>query len=242
MLLSNSVIVSEQIKIFADGADLSSIRELSGNPLVKGFTTNPTLMRQAGVSDYLAFARDTIEIIGDRPISLEVFSDDLDEMIRQGLILSQLGPNVNVKIPVTNTQGRTTTGVVKALVGEGVSVNVTAIFTLQQIDSALSAVRTGPKCFISVFAGRIADTGIDPVPLMIEALKLMQGSDTELIWASPREVLNVVQGAKIGCHIITVTHDLIKKLQLIGKDLTEYSLETVKMFERDATLAGYVIP
>lgn len=229
------------VSVFADGADLNSIRKLAEDPVIRGFTTNPTLMKQAGVTDYLSFARKAIEITGERPISLEVFSDDLDEMIRQGIKLSTLGTSVNVKIPVTNTESVSTHRVIKALVSEGVSVNVTAIFTESQIETALDALTGGPASFVSVFAGRIADSGIDPVPVMARAVEMIRGSSARLIWASPREVLNVVQAAQVGCDVITVTPDLISKLKSIGKPLEQFSLETVQMFARDAAAAGYAI-
>lgn len=230
------------VKVFADGADISGIRDLVDNPVVKGFTTNPTLMRQAGIVDYVAFAREVIAVVRDRPLSLEVFSDDFTEMVRQARLLGELGENVYVKIPVTNTQGVSSRAVVEELVSDGVRVNVTAVFTLEQIDEVVSALDPRVPAYISVFAGRIADAGIDPIPTMASALNAMKELPfAELIWASPREVLNIVQAAEIGCDIITVTHDLLKKAKSLGKDLALFSKETVEMFATDAKAAGYVL-
>lgn len=229
-----------KIKIFADGADISGIERLRHEPLIKGFTTNPTLMKQAGVTDYLGFSREVIEVIDGLPISLEVFSDDFSEMKVQALKLSRLGSNVYVKIPVTNTKQQSSSHLVKELSAEGVQLNVTAIFTSKQVDEVLSSLADGPKSYISIFAGRIADAGVDPIPIMQETLHCIKPQpQIELIWASPREVLNIVQADKIGCHIITVTHDLIKKLSSLGKDLELFSLETVQMFASDAIKAGF---
>ena len=228
------------VRVFADGADLQGIAALAANPLIKGFTTNPTLMRQAGVTDYLEFAREMLGLIGDRPVSLEVFSDEFDEMHRQALLLSGLGTNVYVKIPITNTRSESSASLVSTLTRDGVQVNVTALMTTPQVEATVAALEGGAPACISVFAGRIADTGVDPVPTMIESLKLMASHpQLELIWASPRELLNIVQADEIGCHIITVTHDLLKKLPGLGKDLDEFSLDTVKMFANDAATAGY---
>lgn len=230
------------VKVFADGADISGIRDLVANPVVKGFTTNPTLMRQAGIVDYVAFAREVIAVVRDRPLSLEVFSDDFAEMVRQARLLGDLGENVYVKIPVTNTQGVSSRAVVEELVSDGVRVNVTAVFTLQQIDEVVSVLNPRVPAYISVFAGRIADAGIDPIPTMVSALDAMKELPlAELIWASPREILNIVQAAEIGCDIITVTHDLLKKAKSLGKDLTIFSKETVEMFANDAKAAGYIL-
>lgn len=231
-----------QIRIFADGADVEGIRTLRSNPLIKGFTTNPTLMKQAGIKDYLKFSKDVIEIIDSLPISLEVFSDDFAEMKTQALKLSALGTNVNVKIPITNTKGESASQLVNELAKEGVPLNVTALFTLKQVDETVAALQGSRKSYISVFAGRIADAGVDPLPIMEGALELMRSQkQLELIWASPREVLNIVQADQIGCHVITVTHDLLKKLSGLGKDLTQFSLETVAMFANDAKNAGYTL-
>lgn len=231
-----------RVQIFADGADLGKIRELRANPLVRGFTTNPTLMRQAGVSDYVRFAIEALEIIDGLPLSLEVFSDDFPEMLRQARFLSSLSNNVNVKIPVTNTRGESSLGVVRELARSGVPTNVTAVFTPKQVSETVKALEGGPESYVSVFAGRIADAGVDPLPIMAAAVKSLKShSQLKLIWASPREVLNVVQASNVGCHVITVTHDLLKKLPSLGKNLDEFSLETVKMFASDAQSAGYVL-
>ena len=231
-----------QVQIFADGADIEGIRNLRSNPLIKGFTTNPTLMKQAGIKDYLNFSKEVIEVIDGLPISLEVFSDDFVEMKTQALKLSALGSNVNVKIPITNTKSESSSKLVSELAKEGVSLNVTALFTLKQVDDTVAALQGSRKSYISVFAGRIADAGVDPMPIMEGALQLMRSEkQLELIWASPREVLNIVQADQIGCHVITVTHDLLKKLPGLGKDLTQFSLETVAMFANDAKNAGYTL-
>lgn len=228
------------IKIFADGADLPGMLELYRNPLIRGFTTNPTLMRAAGVVDYLAFARELLAAIPDRPISLEVFSDRFDEMLEQAELLAALGENVYVKIPVTDTRGEPTTSVARQLTRAGVKLNITALLALDQVRDAAYALADGAPACISVFAGRVADTGRDPVPLMAAAVELLRPfPNIELIWASPRELLNIFHADAIGCHIITVTHDILKKLALVGKDLHEYSLDTVKMFRADAVKAGY---
>jgi len=228
------------VEIFADGADKKAILELASHPLVKGFTTNPTLMRQAGVTDYEGFAKDILSVITDRPISFEVFSDDFDEMYVQACKIATWAPNVFVKIPVTNTRGESAVPLVKSLADDRVQINVTAIFTEAQIEAVSDALREAPPCNLSVFAGRIADAGGDPLPVMQKALEIMRPfPQQKLIWASPREVYNVVQADMIGCHIITVTRDLITKLSSLGRDLTEFSLDTVKMFRRDAVSAGY---
>lgn len=229
-------------KIFADGADAAGMRELYANPFIKGFTTNPTLMHKAGVSDYRAFAREILQAIPDRPISFEVFSDEFGEMERQALEIAGWGANVYVKIPVTNTRGESSRDLVAAISRRGVKVNVTAILTLDQVEEVCPAFAGGTPGYVSVFAGRVADTGWDPIPLMAAALEALQDyPNVELIWASPRELLNIFQADAIGCHIITVTHDVLKKLSLVGKDLHEYSLETVRMFYSDAQQAGYTL-
>jgi transaldolase len=231
---------SLRIKIFADGADRAGIAELYANPLIRGFTTNPTLMRKAGVEDYESFARELLELVPDRPISFEVFSDDFGEMERQALQISSWGDNVYVKIPVTNTNGSASEAVVRRLAERGVKVNVTALMTPVQVREVVQWLAGGPPSYVSVFAGRVADSGRDPVPLMAEALELVRPHpNVELIWASPRELLNIVQADAIGCHIITVTHDLLEKLPTLGKDLDEFSLDTVRMFHRDGQAAGY---
>jgi transaldolase len=227
-------------KIFADGAELDGMLALYREPYVKGFTTNPTLMRKAGLSDYRAFAKDVVAAIPDRPISFEVFSDEFGDMECQAREIATWGPCVYVKIPVTNTRREPSYDLVHRLSHSGVKVNVTAIMGLDQVRHVVSALKGGAPSNVSVFAGRIADTGRDPVPHMMEALDILRAEPrAELIWASPRELLNVVQAHQIGCHIITVTHDILKKLTLIGKDLDDYSLETVKMFHDDAQKAGF---
>ena len=235
-------VASLRVKIFADGADLASIVALAADPLIKGFTTNPTLMRSAGVKDYEAFARQILEAVPRHPVSFEVFADDFGDMERQARRIASWGDNVFVKIPVTDTSGTPSDAVVERLAGAGVKLNVTALMTPAQVARVTALVADGPQCFISVFAGRIADTGRDPVPLMQAALDIMvHHQHLSLIWASPREVLNVFQADAIGCHVITVTHDLLRKFTSVGKDLTEFSLDTVRMFYRDAEAAGYAL-
>jgi transaldolase len=229
-----------KVKLFADGADKAGMLEMYQNPVIKGFTTNPTLMRKAGVNDYQAFAKDIIAVIPDRPLSFEVFSDEFDEMERQAMLISSWGQNVYVKIPVTNSKGQFSGALVKKLSESGVKLNVTALTTLVQVRDVVAQLIESPGAYISVFAGRVADTGRDPLPLMAAAVAMMAHCpNLELIWASPRELLNVFQADSVGCHIITATNDILKKLPLIGKDLTEYSLETVKMFKTDAEGAGF---
>jgi transaldolase len=229
-----------RIKLFADGADRRAILELANNPLITGFTTNPTLMRKAGVTDYEAFARDIAEAIPDRPISFEVFADDFCEMERQAYQIASWGDQVYVKVPVTNTAGESSAPLISRLSREGVKVNATALMTLDQVAEMTYALADGAPSYISVFAGRIADTGRDPVPFMRSALDIMRPHpQIELIWASPRELLNIFQADQLGCHIITATSDLLKKLDLVGRDLSEYSLETVRMFYDDATRSGF---
>jgi transaldolase len=234
------VIDELNVKIFADGADLDAIIALSADKRVSGFTTNPTLMWKAGLTDYAEFAKRLLEQITTHPISFEVFADDADEMRRQALKISRWGENVYVKIPVSTTAGVPMAPLVRELSEGGVKVNVTALFTTAQVELITEAVKDGAPSYISVFAGRIADAGIDPVPLMARAVDIMVAAPrSELIWASPREILNVVQADQVGCHIITITNDLLKKLDLLGKDLLQYSLETVQMFHRDAAAAGF---
>ncbi len=231
-----------RVKIFADGADTAGIAQLASNPAIKGFTTNPTLMRAAGVTDYECFAREVLPIVGDRPISFEVFADDFAEMERQARKIATWGDSVNVKIPITNTRGESSHLLLCRLAAEGIKVNVTALLTVDQVRTAAAALADGAASFISVFAGRVADTGREPVPIMQEALEVMAPHPhLELIWASPREILNVIQADAIGCHVITVTHDLLKKLPLLGRGLEEHSLDTVCMFHRDAQAAGYTL-
>jgi len=228
------------IKIFADGAELDGMLELYKHPYIKGFTTNPTLMRKGGVADYEQFSRKVLEHIPDRPISFEVFSDEFDEMERQARHISSWGENVYVKIPITNTRREPASELIRRLAGDGVKLNVTALLTLEQVRAASAVLGNFAPSYISVFAGRIADTGTDPLPLMKEAVEIMaRYKSQELIWASPRELLNIFQADEIGCHIITVTYDILKKLPLVGMDLSEYSLDTVKMFHSDAQKAGY---
>lgn len=230
----------EGLKIFADGADLDSLLALAEKPYITGFTTNPTLMRKAGITDYPGFAREVLRHITDRPISFEVFADDLPGMRAQALEIASWGPNVYVKIPITNTAGVSTSEVTRELSAEGVQVNVTALMTLAQVEETVAVVADGAPSCISLFAGRIADTGVDPVPMVREAVAALAAAPrAELIWASPREVLNVVQASEAGCHIITVTHDLLAKLGGLGKDLDQFSLETVQMFHSDAAASGF---
>ena len=231
----------EKIKIFADGASVPSILESAKNPRIAGFTTNPTLMRKDGVSDYRAFAKEVLAHVKTQPISFEVFADEFPEMRRQALEIKTWADNVYVKIPITNTRRESSIPLVKELASSGVKLNVTAICTLDQVRDTATALAGGAPSVVSVFAGRIADTGRDPVPLMREALGICRaaGKGIELLWASPRELLNIIQAAEVGCDIITVTPDLLKKLSLVGKDLADYSLETVQMFFRDAQAAGY---
>lgn len=231
-----------KVKIFADGADLAGIAKLAANPLIKGFTTNPTLMRKAGIADYAAFAKDVLKIIGNRPVSFEVFSDDFAEMEKQARVIAGWGGNVYVKIPVTNTKREFSGGIIRSLAKSGVQLNVTALTTNEQVKQVLGCLSPDTASCISVFAGRVADTGRDPVPLMAEAVKIISAnSKAELIWASPRELLNIFHAEQVGCQIITVTHDILGKLPLIGKDLSDYSLDTVKMFYNDAQSAGFKI-
>jgi transaldolase len=228
------------VRIFADGADKAAMLALYAKPFVKGFTTNPTLMRKAGVTDYEAFARDILKAIPDRSISFEVFADDFEEMERQARRIATLGKSVSVKIPITNSKRQSSIPLVRKLSQDGIPLNVTAIFTLAQTNEVVQAVKGGAPCFVSIFAGRIADTGMDPVPLMAAAVEMLKvAPNTELIWASPRELLNVYQADAIGCQVITVTSDIIGKLSLVGKDLDEYSLDTVKMFYEDGKAAGF---
>jgi transaldolase len=234
--------VKFKVKLFADGADLGGIMEMAKNPNISGFTTNPTLMRKAGVSDYKTFALEVLKIVIDRPVSFEVFADDFPTMEKQAREIASWGSNVYVKIPVTNTKGEFAGGLIKKLSAEGISLNVTALLSLEQVKIVTEALNPDTPAIVSVFAGRVADTGRDPVPLMSEALKIMSVKPkAELIWASPRELLNIFQADSIGCHIITATNDILKKLNLVGKDLEEFSLETVEMFYSDAIAAGYSI-
>lgn len=233
---------SLNVKIFADGADMVAIRELAKNPLIKGFTTNPTLMRQAGVQDYETFAHEVLSEITERPVSFEVFADELDEMERQALKIASWGENVFVKIPITNTKGVSTLPIVRSLSDQDVQCNVTAIMTTDQVKETTDALNADVPAVISVFAGRIADTGIIPLPVMKECVEIARAKPkAEVLWASPREVLNIIEADKAGCGIITVTPQLLNKLSSIGKDLNRFSIETVEMFYRDASAAGYTI-
>ncbi len=231
-----------KVKIYADGADLAGIKRLYANPVIKGFTTNPTLMKAAGITDYRTFAKEVLAAVPDRPVSLEVFADDFDTMIAQGLEIGSWGKNINVKIPVVNTKGAFTGPVVEKLSNAGVHVNVTAVFTLEQVKDILACLALDAPAYVSIFAGRVADSGIDPVPLMAEAVRTLKTHPrAELIWASPRELYNIFHADQVGCQIITVTHEILAKLALVGKDQTRYSLETAQMFHRDASQAGYEI-
>jgi transaldolase len=228
-------------KLFADGADLEHILRLAADERIRGFTTNPTLMWKAGLTDYTEFCRRLLAEITDRPISFEVFGDEPVEIRRQAKTIAAWGANVYVKVPVTTTRGESLADVVRDLSNDGVQVNVTALFTPRQVSAITAAVAEGAPSCISVFAGRIADTGRDPIPIMRESLQIMRATRSELIWASPREVLNVVQANEIGCHIITCTSDILAKLDTLGKDLERFSLETAQMFHRDAVSAGFTL-
>jgi transaldolase len=229
-----------KVKIFADGADKAGMLEMHAKPFIQGLTTNPTLMKKVGITDYRAFCKDILTTIKEKPLSFEVFSDDFAEMERQAMEIASWGSNVYVKIPVTNTKKETCYALVKKLTAQGVKVNVTALMTLAQTRDVVAALNPNVPSYVSIFAGRIADTGRDPVPLMAAAVEMLKVAPAaELIWASPRELLNIFQADDIGCQVITVTNDLIKKLSLVGYDLEEYSLDTVKMFYNDAVAAGF---
>jgi transaldolase len=228
------------VKIFADGAEKAVMLEYYAKPWISGFTTNPALMRKAGIRDYEGFARDVLAAIPDRPISLEVFADDFPEMERQAHTIASWANNVYVKIPVTNTRREPALNLIHRLSHAGVKVNVTALLTLEQARDVVDALAGGAPSFVSIFAGRIADTGIDPLPIMCAAVGLVRKHlDMELIWASPRELLNLVQADQIGCHVITMTSDLLQKMPLLGRDLTDYSLDTVKLFYDEASKSGF---
>ncbi len=229
-----------RIKIFADGADLSSMLEMNAKSYIQGLTTNPTLMRKAGITDYARFAKDVLKEITQKPISFEVFSDELSEMMRQGVEIASWGKNVYVKIPITTTLGESTAPVIEHLTSRGVKVNVTALMTQDQVRHVSEVLNPFIPSYVSIFAGRIADTGRNPIPIMKEAIDILKEHTLcELIWASPRELLNIIQAEEIGCHVITATNDILKKLELVGYDLKSYSLDTVKMFNKDALEAGY---
>lgn len=229
-----------KVKIFADGADKTAMLDMYQKPFIKGLTTNPTLMNKAGIRDYRAFCKDILLSIKDKPLSFEVFSDDFKEMERQALEIASWADNVYVKIPITNTKSETCYPLVKKLAKEKVKLNVTALMTLDQVSHVVESLDTSVPSYISIFAGRVADTGRDPLPMMSDALNRMKENPlSELIWASPRELLNIFQADDIGCHVITVTNDILKKLSLVGYDLDKYSLDTVKMFYNDAVVAGF---
>lgn len=233
-------IIHIKTKLFADGANLSNMLTLAADERIAGFTTNPTLMRQAGIIDYASFSKEVLSHINNRPISFEVFADDADEIRRQALLITSWADNVYVKIPITTTKGESLAPLVRELSEGGVKINITAMFTLDQVREITAAVKDGAASYLSIFAGRIADAGVDPLPLLADAIEIMAGAPhAECIWASPREVLNLVQAESVGCHIITMTPELLAKLNIIGKDLTQYSLETVQMFYQDASAAGY---
>jgi transaldolase len=232
-----------KVKIFADGADKAGMLEMYRNPIIRGFTTNPTLVRKAGVRDYESFAKDVVRAIPDLPISFEVIADEFSEMEAQAHAISRWGNNVYAKIPITNTSRQSSVELVRRLSHDGIKVNVTALMTVEQVREVVDALAGGAEAYVSIFAGRIADTGRDPMPLMAAAVKMMQRTpNAELIWASPRELLNIFHAESVGCHIITATNDILKKLTLLGKDLSDYSLETVQMFYSDAVASGLTLP
>lgn len=231
-----------KIKIFADGADLQGMIEMNANPLIRGLTTNPTLMRKAGISDYRSFAQEVLKEITEKPISFEIFSDELEDMKRQGTDIASWGENVYVKIPITTTSGESTASVIEYLVNRDTKVNVTALMTESQVSIISGLLNPSIPSYVSVFAGRIADTGRNPIPIIEEAINVLRVNPCcELIWASPRELLNIFQADGIGCHIITVSNDILNKLKFVGYDLTSFSLDTVKMFRNDAMAAGYLL-
>ena len=231
-----------KVKLFADGAELKVIAEMNRNPLIQGFTTNPTLMRKAGIGDYRGFSLEVLKIVPDKPVSFEVFSDDFDEMESQANAIAAWGRNVYVKIPVSNTKAAFAGPLIKRLAAAGVQLNITALMTAAQVRNVLTCLNPNVSSFVSVFAGRIADSGRDPLPIMAESVQILKANlKAELIWASPRELLNIFQADSIGCHIITATNDVLSKLPNVGKDLDQYSLETVQMFRQDAVKAGFTI-
>jgi transaldolase len=231
-----------KVKLFADGADLESMLALYRDPKIKGFTTNPTLMNKVGITNYESFAKEVLAVIPDRPVSFEVFADDLENMLAQAKVIASWGPNVNVKIPITNTRGEFTGPIIKELADANVQLNITAIMTPKQVKAVAKNLSPKTPAIVSVFAGRIADTGLDPMPIMRECIEILRElPKSELLWASPRELLNIIQANEVGCHIITATPDVLGKLKLLEKDLTEFSLETVQMFYNDAEAAGYMI-
>jgi transaldolase len=230
------------VKIFADGADINGILDMDKKPYIKGFTTNPTLMKKVGITDYKNFSLEVLSHIKIKPISLEVFSDDFSEMERQAIEIASWAKNIYVKIPITNTKGESSASLVKKLSDMGIKVNVTALMTLNQVKEILPSLKNSKGSYVSVFAGRIADSGIDPIPVMKDSVDLLSSNpNIELIWASPRELFNLVQANDIGCDIITATNDILKKIPTIGKDLNQFSLETVKMFYDDAQSSGFTL-
>lgn len=238
----NSGFENLNIKIFADGADLASMREMNDKTWIKGLTTNPTLMRKSGISNYKNFAQKVLEFVQEKPISFEVFSDDLQEMKKQAHEIASWGPNVFVKIPITNTKGVSTASIIKELSSNGVQLNVTAVMTVGQVKQIASNLNSTVPSYVSIFAGRVADTGVDPSKIVSESLAILRSNQrSEVIWASPRELLNVFQAAELGCHVITATTDILNKMKLIGHDLEIYSLETVKMFYDDSQAAGFTL-
>lgn len=231
-----------KIKIFADGADKDGMLDMYARPYIKGLTTNPTLMKKAGITDYRAFCKDILTSITDKPLSFEVFSDEFDEMEKQALEIASWGENVYVKIPITNTRRETCYALIKKLAAQKVQLNVTALMTLAQVQDVVESLNPDVSSYVSVFAGRIADTGRDPMPIMTAAVQILKAAPAaELIWASPRELLNIFQADEIGCQVITVTNDILKKLSMVGYDLDVYSLDTVKMFYNDANAAGFTL-
>lgn len=242
MSTSFKTVADLKVKIFADGADKAGMLEMAAKPFIKGLTTNPTLMKKAGITDYKAFALNILKELPEKPISFEVFSDDFDEMEKQANEIASWGDNVYVKIPITNTKGETAYDLIGKLASQNVKLNITAIMTMDQVNGVAAKLNPKVASYVSIFAGRIADTGRDPMPIMIAAVEALKSNPTaELIWASPRELLNIFQADEIGCQVITVTNDVLKKLDLVGKNLDDYSLETVKMFYNDAKSAGFNI-
>jgi transaldolase len=238
----NSGFENLNIKIFADGADIASMKEMNDKTWIKGLTTNPTLMRKSGITNYKDFAQKVLEFVQKKPISFEVFSDDLQEMKKQALEIASWGPNVFVKIPITNTKGVSTASIIKELSTNGVQLNVTAVMTVNQVNKIASNLNSMVPSYVSIFAGRVADTGVDPSKIVSESLAILRSNQrSEVIWASPRELLNVFQAAELGCHVITATTDILNKMKLIGHDLEIYSLETVKMFYDDSQAAGFTL-
>ena len=227
------------IKIFSDGANKAEMIEMNNNPLIEGFTTNPSILRKAGVTNYEEFAKDILSIITEKPVSFEVIADDFETMKKQAIKIASWGKNVFIKIPITNTKNETTKNLINDLNWSGIKINVTAITTIKQVETVLNKIPYGRGMYISIFAGRIADTGVSPIPIVEKAVNMVKGTDIEIIWASTREIINIFQAEEVGCHIITCTQDILKKFPLIGKDLTEYSLDTIKMFNEDVKKAGY---